>query len=458
MHSSKYNFKNIELIPAFEIEIIYDKNKTKGCDMTVKNNFTFSTFDGVFVEDTMAVFAVLSEEAQQEIKTQMVSATGANHTNDMNFSLTQEMITGVFTLTYYDDKNHPTTINKIQDISKYDIGHNIIIDYKGAKRRTTVGKILFNNTLPEWFPYVDYPVDKKQLKRLMQQVISKNQADFVKTIDVLMRLAFKYATQHPLSFSLDMMTISPKLEQLKLDLAKEKDVGKQSKIISEMEDELVDFLKIAHPDLYIQVASGASKGKEQIRQIMVAKGLISDPKGNVLPPITRSLAEGYTPEEYFKASAGSRKGTIDRALNTAFGGYSARKTLYIVSDVMLNKEVKNCGTRRGLKVKLTKEIFDKMGGRNVITGVDKYEPISEKMIGKTVEIRSPVFCKTRDVCPVCYGNLFQQVRSRNIGVLASSVTNLSERIMKCSVGMIHSDTKGFVTFDDVWENTAWEEL
>ncbi len=391
---------------------------------------TVGAFGADFDGDTMAVFVPLSEEAQKEAKEKMISATGSNSINDPNFELSKEMITGIFTLTYFEKGASYKKMSDFSKLMELPIETKVEFRVKSKSQKTTVGRVIFNGALPDWYPYINEPVDKGKLKGILKSIIEKNHKEFVHTTDKLMDIAFYYATRRPMSFGFDQIDLSPKLEQLKVDLGKEKDPTKQSLIIDEMEVELLKHLKAKHPDLYVSAASGASKGIGQLRQVLVAKGLVADPAGNVLPPIAKSINDGYTPEEYFAAAAGSRKGIIDRSLNTAHGGYSFRKTLYVCSNVQLNDSVRNCGTRRGLRIKLTPELFRKMRGRYVITGRDKYSPIDESMVGQMIELRTPIFCKTRDVCHICYGDLHKQLKTRNIGVAAANVTNLSERIMK----------------------------
>lgn len=381
-------------------------------------------FDG----DEMVLYVPLSEDAQQEIKDKMISGVSASSINKPNFELSKEMLTGIFTLTYEEKGGTPKVIKKPEEAEKFNLGQPVTISWKG-KQKTTAGRVVFNAVLPEWYEFVNKPVDKKVLGKILSEIIQKSQNDFAMTIDSLMDLSFKYATYHPMSYGLDMMELSPSLKKLKFDLGVTKDVSEQLAIIKQMEKKLLNLLEKKHPDLYKSVASGGSKGVSQLRQLMVSKGLISDPEGNVLPPVTKSINDGFEPQEYFDASAGSRKGLIDRALNTAAGGYMARKMMYVTGDVTLNKTVKDCGTNRGLEIKLTKELFKKMTGRNVIVAKDKVVSISEDMIGQKIKIRSPMFCKTRAICPTCYGELYKQVNSSNIGTLAAGEMNFSERIM-----------------------------
>lgn len=382
-------------------------------------------FDG----DMMAIYAPMSEEAQTEAKERMIKATGTSKINDPNFSLSKEMMTGIFTLTYKQKKNTPKVIKTVEEAIKLHIGTIVKIKYKG-NHKTTAGRVVFNNALPKWYPFVDEPVDKKVVNRIVSEIIEKSHSDFITTMNKLNDVSFHYATMYPSSFGLDMMEISPELLKLKERLAKEKDPAKQSLIVDKlMPDALLRHMKKNQPELYLQIASGAAKGTNQIQQVMVAKGIIADPEGNILPPITKSISDGYSATEYFDASAGARKGIIDRSLNTAHGGYSYRKIVFVVGNVELNHRVRNCGTTRGLNLKLTPELFKKLRGRYIVDGRD-FKPVTPKMVGQKIELRSPVFCTTSKICPTCYGELHKQLNTRNVGMVAAQQMNISEKIMK----------------------------
>jgi DNA-directed RNA polymerase beta' subunit len=446
--------KGYNLIPISDLNIIYDPDKTVGYDMTVENDYTFSTYDGVFVQDTMAVYMPVSEEAQREAKNKMVTATGTSSINSMNFELSKEMLTGIMTITSVENSAPIKTITSVDEARKLHIGQKVSIKYKNATQTTTAGRVIFNASLPDWYQFVNEPVPKKKLNSILNDILSKSQNDFVQSVDNLMRISLYYATIYPKSFSLDMINLNPKIRQLKDQLSKTKSISDQSRLIHDIDKELLEHMRTNIPELYLQIASGSAKGGEQIRQIMVTKGIISDANGNILPPIIKSITEGYTPREYFNAAAGSRKGLIDKALNTGAGGYSYRKVLYTVSDVELNTSVRDCGTKRTLDIKLSPELYRKLGGRYVLDNRDRITKIDKDMIGQKIRLRSPIFCETKAICQICYGDLHKQLNTRNIGIVCAQEMNVSERIMKCSNGLI--ETKDMLkTFDDIWENTEW---
>jgi len=391
---------------------------------------TVTPFGADFDGDTLAVYAPLSEQSQKEARTKMVSAVLSSTINAPNFELSNEMFTGIFTLTSLEDtKSRMKSVKDFNAIQQLPIEQKVSYKLKGAQK-TTAGRIIFNSVLPKWYGFVDEPVDKKKLKSIMTDIINKNHEDFVTTTDKLMDLAFYYATIRPMSYGIDFMTLSPKLVKLKKQLAEEKDVARQSEIITEMEKELLIHLEKKHPNLYMQIAAGAAKGVGQLRQLMVCKGLIADPEGNIMPPVVKSIHEGFTPREYVDAAVGNRKGTIDRALNTAHGGYSFRKIVFVMGDVELNQKTANCLTREGLHVKLTPQLLKKLPGRYRIGEEGRIVPVSNKLLGQKIILRSPVFCKTKAICHICYGDLHKQIKTKNIGIAAAQEMNISERIMK----------------------------
>lgn len=406
-------------------------------------------FDG----DKMAIYAPMSNEAQTEVKEKMISATSNLKLNSTNFSLGNEMVIGIFTITYLESTGSYKKIQNIKDAMELHPSQRVEININGNKIQTTAGRVIFNSNLPRYVPFINEPMNKKKLNGLLSKLIIKNRTDYATTVDKLMKLGFKYATIYPSTVSLDMFEIPKEIEDLKIKLSKEKDPVNQSEIIAEMEKKLLVHLQKNQPDLYILIESGSIRGILPVRQIMVAKGLILDTMGNLLPPVTKSIQQGFSPENYFDAAMGSRKGTIDRALNTADGGYAYRKMIYVLGATTANIENADCGTKRYLTLKLTKNLFNRMSGRYVLDEkTNGLIPISEDMIGKIIKLRSPVYCKSKEICRTCYGDLIYQVKTKNIGIVsAQECLSLSEKIMKCNYGLIN-DLQNLQSMEDIWDN------
>jgi len=434
---------NINLIPALDLIIKLDESKTTGYDLTVENDYTFLTHDGVAIQDTMAIYTVFTNQAQKELKEKMMTATSAFGIDTPNIGLSKNMLSGIFRMT----KTEPNPNKISKDIKIYQELKKLLqnrsvwqqevfapldvdVTVKIENTATTIGRTLFTCLLPPYMGLQNKLMDKKNLSRILTNLMQTNKQHFVKVSQSLMRCGFFYATKYPMTLSLDAVQLNKKLKDLKKAMGDSTDQFVQYQIEKEMEKELLLYLQKDFPGIYNMVKSKASKGEVQIRQMLVAKGLFSDPKGDILPAITASIAEGYDPRQYFEASAGSRKGVIDRAINTAEGGYSYRKTVYIAASTQLNKVVKNCGTTRGLKLELTEDMFEKLQGRNVMIGRGAIRPIMKTDVGNTIILRSPIYCQTNDICPTCYGELWKQLKTVNIGLCATQAGNFAERIMK----------------------------
>ena len=247
--------KEHDLIPCADVEI-KKSDKTIGYDLTVEDFYTFITSENIFVYDTMALFAPISEEAQKEAREKMLVAMSATGLNSPQFNVSKEVYTGLFTITYEEEKVTPKKINNVEEAEKLKISTPVI--FKGIK--TTAGRVIFNSVLPEKYPFINEPVDKKKLNSIINDIISKDQSAYVSSLDNIMKIGFKYATMYPRSISLDMLETTPELKKLKIKLSQEKDLLKQSEILKEMDVELEKNFKENHPHLYEQIKSGAAKG------------------------------------------------------------------------------------------------------------------------------------------------------------------------------------------------------
>lgn len=449
----KQNKGEIEIIPATCLDIEYDPEMTTGYDFTVEDYKTFTTDTGIFLYDTMALYAPISEEAQQQIKDKMITLNNTTKIGASNFKFQNEIYISIFTLTAdVDIKTLSKKVKSIEEAKKLKPDQRIEINFRSKNIKSTVGRLILNEVLPEWYPFVDEPVNKKKLDGICKEIMLKDQFDYAETIDKVMDIGFLYATLYPKSIDLEMLEVPAHVMNMKNKLLETKDVSEQSAIIDDIEVALLEHLKKTKSDLYYIVASGGAKGIGQLRQMMVCKGLIQDPNGNVLPPITKSINEGYSPKEYFDASAGSRKGTADRAINTGNGGYAYRKMIYVVGNVVADISNADCGSRRTMNIKLTNDLFSRMTGRYVLNDKDDITPIDKSMIGKIVRLRSPIFCKTDSICRICYGDLIHQVNTKNVGMIAAQeVASLSEKIMKCGLGLIQYRDKLY-TMGDLWDS------
>lgn len=428
----KEKYPHLDFIPATSLTIT-PSNKTTAYDFTVQDYYTFTSAKDVFLYDTMSVFVPMSKEAQKEAKEKMLSITSAEGLGSINFSLSNECLTGLYTLTSENKNNTPMKVNKIEELEKLHPGTVVTITFRRKTVTTTAGRVLFNNALPEFFDFLDISVNKKLLGKIFTAIVKHGtSADYATTIDNIMKLGFKTGTIYARTFSIDMLEMPESIMKLKEQLRVEKDLIKQQDIIDKMTVLLKDHIKNNNKDLYQQIESGAAKGIGQLRQILVCKGILTDPSGNILPAIASSIGEGYRPEEYFEASAAARAGLVSTARLTSQGGYTYRKMVYVMSNMEADIRNVDCGTRMMLKIKLTDDLFKRMSGRYVQEEFGKpILPIDESMIGDVISLRSPVYCKSLKICRTCYGDLMRQLKSKHIGLIAAQeVASLSEKIMK----------------------------
>jgi DNA-directed RNA polymerase beta' subunit len=370
-------------------------------------------FDG----DTMAIYHPITNEAQEEVTNKMMRGEGGDSNNAVTFELSKEMCVGLYALTKNVKRTTPPIAVTPDDLVK---ATDPYIPVKFRGQNTTMGKAIFNSVFPTTFPFVDDVVTKKIVNGLIPVILQKYGRDqAIETFSALERIGFKFATIVAPSFSLDDIEIPDSIVKLKKKL-EGASTEEAAALLKQMEKLLVAHLK--DTGLYDLVESGAGKGWTQPMQILVAKGLISDPNGKVLPAVTGSFAEGLTNEQYFAASAGSRKGIIDRVLNTADTGYMSRQLAYVLNTVEIDRQLKDCKTKRHLSFRMTKEMEGRFNGRFVVQGnsVKEFDANTTK-VGSVINLRSPILCESPKLCHTCYGRLLERHRTPYAGVLAAQL-------------------------------------
>ena len=320
--------------------------------------------------------------------------------------------------------------------------------------QTTVGRVVFNNALPEDFPFVNGLFKKKGLQQLVQySYLHHGLKTTVAMLDRLKDLGFYYATKSGLSIGIDDLVIPKEkaglvkqangdvmgVEQQYLDGAitygerKNKIIAIWSDVtekiadamFSEMEDK--ESLSSSFNPVFIMADSGARGSKQQIRQLAGMRGLMAKPSGEIIEtPITANFREGLTVLQYFISTHGARKGLADTALKTADSGYLTRRLVDVAQDVIISEI--DCGTLDGIEARAIVEsgeiiepLRDRIMGRVTLDRVK--DPFSDEVIAEAnaevseelaseiqesglekVRIRSVLTCSSRrGVCARCYG-------------------------------------------------------
>jgi DNA-directed RNA polymerase subunit beta' len=322
---------------------------------------------------------------------------------------------------------------------------------------TTVGRVLFNEFVPEEVGYINELLTKKSLRDIIGNVLKKagtaKTADF---LDAIKDLGFRMAFTGGLSFNLDDVIIPKEKEMFVQEGYEQVDEVLSNYSMgfitnNERYNQIIDIWthvnarltqslmkqlstdKQGFNSVYMMLDSGARGSKEQIRQLSGMRGLMAKPQKSgatgseiIENPILSNFKEGLSVLEYFISTHGARKGLADTALKTADAGYLTRRLVDVSQDVIITEE--DCGTLRGLVAtaiknneEVVESLYERILGRttvhdiyNPLTGeliVSAGEEITEEVAGnidqspiEQVEIRSVLTCESKKgVCAKCYG-------------------------------------------------------
>jgi DNA-directed RNA polymerase subunit beta' len=334
---------------------------------------------------------------------------------------------------------------------------------------TTVGRVLFNEFVPEEVDYVNELLTKKALRNVIGNVLEIcGVAATVHFLDAIKTIGFSMAFRGGLSFNLGDVIVPEEKEGLIEDANKKVDEIKGNYAMgfitnNERYNQVIDVWTTTNARLtdtvmknissdkqgfnsvYMMLDSGARGSKEQIRQLSGMRGLMAKPKKSgdhgesiIENPITTNFREGLSILEYFISTHGARKGLADTALKTADAGYLTRRLVDVAQDVIINED--DCGTLKGLDVfalkdndEILESLAERISGR--ISLHDVYHPETEKilvlsneMISDTsaklidnagiesIEVRSALTCQTRrGICRMCYGKSLSTNRMAQVG-------------------------------------------
>ncbi|MFW5985722.1 MAG: DNA-directed RNA polymerase subunit beta' [Halanaerobiales bacterium] len=411
-------------------------------------------FDG----DQMAVHVPLSAEAQTESRLLMLSTTNLLSPSDGNPITipTQDMVLGIYYLTSKKDGKkgegkifaNASEAIKAYDSDKVDLRAEVKIRYKGKVLTTTVGRMIFNEALPDKMDYINGQVDKGRLTEIIAEFNKKFGNDqTTKSLDEIKYLGYDFATRSGITIAVNDAAIPGDKEKI-LENAEKKvrdiehhykrgaitDNERYQKVVNiwnKAKDDVTDAL-LDHLDednnIYIMAVSGARGNTSQISQLAGMRGLMADPSGRIIDvPIRSSFREGLNVLEYFLSTHGARKGLADTALRTADSGYLTRRLVDVSQDVIVRED--DCGTEAGIEVTaiggtgddavetLRERCLGRLASEDIIDPrneevlvkkdeiitEDKMDKISEAGLEK-VQIRSVLTCRTQHgVCRKCYG-------------------------------------------------------
>ena len=230
-----------------------------------------------------------------------------------------------------------------------------------ALTETTVGRALFNGAFPESFPYINSIVVKSDIRTLIEEIIERyDKPDVAFMLDAMKDLGFHYATRAGLTIGLEDVKTPPEKPEIiarydaraaKVETQYQKGVitdGERRRelieIWTEATDEVKDAMQVTlQADRFnpmdMMVRSGARGNMMQLRQIAGMRGLVANPRGDIIPqPIKANFREGLSVLEYFISTHGARKGLADTALRTADSGYLTRRLVDVSQEVIIHEE------------------------------------------------------------------------------------------------------------------------
>ncbi len=415
-------------------------------------------FDG----DQMAVFLPLSQEAQKESRDLMLSVRNLLKPADGLPIVTpsQDIALGCYYITALreGEKGEGKIFESFKEaVMAYQTGNLSlrakikVFNPKSSTKKpelleTTCGRIIFNEALPDDYPFYNAQVNKKKLAEIIEELIERYPQEIVqKCLDKIKELGFEYATLSGTSWGMDDLIVPPQKKELLKEAEKEVEKieshfkkgllsrnERNAKIIAiwqGVKDKIEKLVPQTLPKdgpVYSIIDAGARGSWAQPVQMAGMKGLVISPAGRIIElPIIHSYKEGFDVLEYFISTHGARKGTADTALRTSASGYLTRRLVEVAHEVIVTEE--DCGDKKGYEVlrkeaeEIEQDFCFKIVGR--IAAEDIKEPATKKTIVRKeeiidwkkareieklkidrVRIRSPLSCKTlRGVCQKCYG-------------------------------------------------------
>jgi DNA-directed RNA polymerase subunit beta' len=413
-----------------------------------------AAFNADFDGDQMAVHLPLSAKAQKEAKEIMLASTNIlkPSSGDPIINPSQDMVLGCYFLTQIFDGKKGEGMgfgSEDEAIYAYECGHihlqaKIKVRLDSEIIETTIGRVFFNQAIPEGIEFQNNSFGKKELSKILGRVYAEvGEEATAKLADDIKDLGFKFATKSGISISVfDLKVPADKdeiiekansiVEKISMQygqglITNEERYNHTIKIWSRVKGDITQEMIKEYDrenDIFYQIDSGARGNWGQITQMAGMKGLVASPSGRTIElPIRSNLKEGFTILEYFNATHGGRKGKSDTALKTAEAGYLTRRLVDSVQDVVVHE--KDCKTERSKLVsrvnseEVGQDFERRLYGRTVAVDVKKgrkvifekgqiideagIELVREHQL-EEINVRSVMFCKTLGgVCQECYG-------------------------------------------------------
>ncbi len=442
-------------------------------------------FNADFDGDQMAVHLPLSAEAQAEARILMLSsnnilspAHGAPLTTP-----TQDMVLGAYYLTYgpepraleaIDPATHqprPHVFRTAQEaelayefgtVKLHDIAEFRPLGRRGGHVLTTVGRIVYNDRIerallealgdefdPNEYEFINQSMKKRDSVRVIDALVQRYGPSTVsQVLDAFKDLGFQYATQAGITISKNDVVTPPDKDEILArydgevaEITDQYDTGlitqeerhemvrdRWTAATDEVGDAMTRNLDELNP-IFMMANSGARGSFKQVRQLAGMRGLMANPKGEIIErPIKANFMEGLSVLEYFISTHGARKGLADTALRTADSGYLTRRLVDVAQDVIIREA--DCGTEDFIDVEVlapggqsSPSLLGRIAARDIEGVIEAGQEIDREHVAKlatsgltTVPVRSVLKCQaTSGLCQLCYGRSMASGQIAQIG-------------------------------------------
>jgi len=424
-------------------------------------------FDG----DQMAAHVPLSAAAQAEARLLMLSAYNilSPAYGKAITSPTRDIVLGCYYLTQ--EKGGGRGEGKVfstpnEAILAYESGAvdlhariRVRLTHETTPEETTVGRVIFNEAIPEELRFINDVADRKVLSSIVSEAYNKlGSTKTVQLLDALKDLGFRFATKSGSGIAIDDIAIpedkgrilagaDKRIQDIETQYRRglitsgekyQRTIDTWTKATEEITEAMLQNFDNFNP-LYMMAQSGARGNIQQIRQLAGMRGLMTDPAGKIIEmPIKANFREGLTVLEYFISTHGQRKGLADTAIRTSESGYLTRRLVDVAQDVIIREE--DCRTTEGVTMVPIREgddivvaLKERIIGRTAVEDVvaprkreaivEADEEITEEFADQielsgveSVLVRSVLTCKSRyGVCAKCYGRNLATGKNVEIG-------------------------------------------
>ena len=415
-------------------------------------------FNADFDGDQMAVHLPLSQEAQREAHELMLSSNNLMKpaTGNPIVEPRQDMVLGIYWLTrmdegtqgegkYFSSFNEAITAYEHAQVDIHARIHARSTKTNFELIETTVGRIIFNLSLPKEIEFINKQMGKREINDLTSEIISRlPHEEVVRVLDGMKAFGFNYATLSGISWGMNDLSIPTEKKELikKADEEinelrahyeqglltalekKQRAIEVWNRTKNEIEKLVPKTLTIENP-IYTIFQSGARGSMAQLVQMAGMRGLMANPAGEIIElPVISSFKEGFNVLEYFISTHGARKGLTDTALKTANAGYLTRRLVDVAQDIIVRED--DCGDEKGMmkyvedgepigmgmhervlgRVSL-ETVRDEEGNLVIRKGdlIDKEKAAAVEKLGmKEFRVRSPYSCRASfGICKKCFG-------------------------------------------------------